>query len=292
MEKSDKMETRIFGKTGVKITFITMGGCGLGYVDQNEADKAIKLAMDHGINMIDVAPTYGNAEIRLKHLIEKYRNRFFLSEKTLKRKKKGAWRQLKRSLENLGTSYFDLYQFHAVSSMEELDQILGENGAMEAFLEAKETGIIKNIGITAHNDVRVLEKALELSGDIDTVLLPVYVAAFAHPSPVNDFKKILEIAREKNIGVTAIKAISKGRWNGEANYNTWYKPLTSQKLIDQTVWFTLSQEGVTTYSLPCDVRLWSSVLDAATRYRRLNDEEQNHAVKMARENEFQPLFPE
>jgi len=286
------METRIFGKTGAKITFITMGGCGLGYVDQNEADKAVKLAMDHGINMIDVAPTYGNAEMRLNPWIEKYRNKFFLSEKTLKRKKNGAWRQLKRSLEKLGTSHFDLYQFHAVSSMEELDRILGENGAMEAFLEAKETGIIKNIGITAHDDVRVLQKALELSDDIDTVLLPVYLAAIAHPSPANDFKKILGIAYEKNIGVTAIKAISKSRWNGDANYNTWYKPLTSQELIDQAVWFTLSQEGVTTYSLPCDVRLWSSILDAATRYKKLNDEGQKYAVKMARENEFQPLFPE
>ena len=285
------METRIFGKTGAEITFITMGGCGLGYVDQNEADKAVKLAMDHGINMIDVAPTYGNAEIHLKDWIEKYRNKFFLSEKTLKRKKNGAWRQLKRSLEKLGTSHFDLYQFHAVSSMGELDQILGENGAMEAFLEAKETGIIKNIGITAHDDVRVLQKALELSDDIDTILLPVYVAAFAHPSPVNDFEKILEIAREKNIGVTAIKAISKSRWNGEASYNTWYKPLTSQELIDHAVWFTLSQEGVTTYSLPCDVRLWPLVLNAATRYKKLNDEEKKHIVKLARENDFKPLFP-
>jgi len=285
------METRIFGKTGAKITFITMGGCGLGYVDQSEADKAVKLAMDHGINMIDVAPTYGNAEIRLNPWIGKYRNKFFLSEKTLKRKKKGAWRQLNKSLERLGTSYFDLYQFHAVSSMEELDQILGENGAMEAFKEAKETGLIKHIGITAHDDVRVLQNALELSDDIDTVLLPVYIAALVNPNPVNDFNKILEIAREKNIGVTAIKAISKSRWHGDATYKTWYEPLDKQELIDQAVWFTLSQEGVTTYSLPCDVRLWPLVLDAATRYEKLNDGEQKHAVKKAREHEFQPLFP-
>ncbi len=286
------METRIFGKTGARITFITMGGCGLGYVDQNEADKAVKLAMDHGINMIDVAPTYGNAEIRLNHWIEKYRDKFFVAEKTLKRNKKGAWRRLNQSLERLGTSYFDLYQFHAVSSIEDLNKILGENGAMEAFLEAKEVGIIKNIGITAHHDVRVLQKALELSDDIDTVLLPVYVAALVRPSPVNDFKKILEITREKNIGVTAIKAISKSRWHGDATYKTWYEPLDTQELIDQAVWYTLSQEGVTTYSLPCDVRLWPLVLDAATRYKKLSDEEQKQIIKKARENEFQPLFPE
>ncbi len=286
------METRIFGKTRAKITFIAMGGCGLGYVDQTDADKAVKLAMDYGINMIDVAPTYGNAEIRLKPWIENHRNKFFVSEKTLKRKKNGAMRQLKRSLEKLGTTYFDLYQFHAVSSIEELKQILGENGAMEAFLEAKETGLIKNIGITAHHDVRVLEKALELSDEIDTVLLPVYAAAFVHPSPVNDFRKILKITGEKNIGVTAIKAISKSRWYGDANYNTWYKPFDNQKLIDKSVWYTLSQEGVTTYSLPCDVKLWPLVLDAATRYKRLNEEEQKQIVNIARKNGSQPLFPE
>ena len=286
------METRIFGRTQAKITFITMGGCGLGYVDQDEADRAVKLAMENGVNIIDVAPTYGNAEIRLNPWIEKYRNKFFLSEKTLKRNKSAALRQLNKSLEKLGTSYFDLYQFHAVSSMEELNQILGENGAMEAFKEAKETGLIRHIGITAHEDVGVLQKALELSNDIDTVLLPVYLAADVQPSPVNDFRKVLEIAREKNIGVTAIKAISKSRWNGEAHYNTWYEPLDNQELIDQAVWYTLSQEGVTTYSLPCDVKLWPLVLNAAMRYKKINDKEQEQIVRMAKKNKVKPLFPE
>lgn len=286
------METRIFGKTGAKISIITMGGCGLGYVDQNEADKAIKLAMDNGVNIIDVAPTYGNAEIRLNPWIQKYRNKFFLSEKTLKRTKRGAWRQLNRSLERLGTSHFDLYQFHAVSSMDELEQILGEGGAMEAFKEAKETGLIKNIGITAHNDVRILQRALEHSDDFNTILLPVYVAALINPDPVNDFNKILKIAREKNIGVTAIKAISKDRWRSDPIYSTWYEPLDTQEFIDQAVWFTLSQEGVTTYSLPCDVKLWSLVLEAAKRYKKLNDKEQEKIINLAREHKFQPLFPE
>ena len=286
------METRVFGKTGAKITIITMGGCGLGYVDQIEADKAVKLAMDHGINMIDVAPTYGKAEVRLNPWIQKYRDKFFLAEKTLKRTKKGAWRQLNRSLERLDTTYFDLYQFHAVSSMEELHQILGKDGAMEAFKEAKETGLIKHIGITAHDDVRILQKALKLSDDFDTVLLPVYVASLVNPNPVNDFIKILQITRDKNIGVTAIKAISKNRWKGTPSYKTWYEPLDKQELVNQAVWFTLSQEGVTTYSLPCDVRLWPLILNAVKRYKKLDAEELEKIVNMARENEFQPLFPE
>jgi len=286
------METRIFGKTGAKVTIITMGGCGLGYIDQNEADKAIQLALDYGINMIDVAPTYGNAEIQLSPWIQKYRNKIFLAVKTLKRTKRGAWRQLNRSLEKLDTTYFDLYQFHAVSSINELNQILGPNGAMEAFKEAKETGLIKHIGITVHNDVRLLQKALDMSDDFDTVLLPVYVGALVNPSPENDYLKILQITQEKDIGVTAIKAISKGRWMKEPIYRTWYEPLDDQELIEKSVWFTLSQEGVTTYSLPCDVRLWALVLNAAKRYRKLNDDEQKELIKIARQNDFRPLFPE
>ena len=286
------METRIFGKTGVKVSIIAMGGCGLGYVDQNEADKAIQLALDHSINMIDVAPTYGNAEIRLNPWLKKYRNKFFLAVKTLKRNKKGAWRQLNRSLEKLGTTYFDLYQFHAVSSVDELNQILGPNGAMETFIEAKEVGLIKNIGITVHNDVRLLQKALEMSDLFDTILLPVYVAALVNPSPENDYRNILQIAQEKNIGVTAIKAISKGRWIKEPKYKTWYEPFDDRELVAQAVWFTLSQEGVKTYSLPCDVRLWDLVLNAAENYQKLSNDQQNLIIDIARKNGIRPLFPE
>ncbi len=293
------METRIFGRTGTKVSFVALGGCGPGWVDQEEADKAVKLAMDNGVNMIDVAPTYGQAEVRLNPWM-KYRNQFFLAEKTLKRNKKGALRQLNRSLERLGTTHFDLYQFHAVASIDELNQILGENGAMEAFKEAKETGLIKHIGITAHEDVRVLQKALELSDDFDTILIPVYAGAMVNPNPVNDFRPVLQIALKKNIGVTAIKAISKGRWEGETRrgenrgknkYSTWYEPLDTQDLVDQAVWFTLSQEGVTTYSLPCDVRLWPLIFDAVKRYKKLSNDEQEKVITMARDLKMQPLFP-
>jgi predicted aldo/keto reductase-like oxidoreductase len=286
------METRIFGRTGVQVSIITLGGCGPGYVDQEEADKAIKLAMEHGVNMIDVAPTYGEAEKRLSPWIQKYRKDFFLAEKTLKRKEKGAFRDMNQSLEKLGVDYFDLYQFHAVSSMEDLETIFGENGAMKAFREAKQTGIIKHIGITGHSDVRVLKKAIELSDDFDTILLPVYIAALMHPDPVNDFRDVLKIAQEKNIGVTAIKSICKGRWSSEPTYKTWYEPLSTQELIDQAVWFTLSQEGVTTYSLPCDVRLWPQIFNAVKRFKRLEQNEIAEMITIAYKNAIQPLFPE
>jgi predicted aldo/keto reductase-like oxidoreductase len=286
------METRIFGKTGAKVSIITLGGCGPGYVDQDEADKAIKLAMNNGVNIIDVAPTYGEAEKRLNPWIRNYRKDFFLAEKTLKRKAKSALRELNKSLEQLGTDYFDLYQFHAISSIDELNAILGENGAMKTFKEAKSSGKIRNIGITGHSDMRVLKRAIEMSDNFDTVLLPVYLGALINPDPVNDFSTILKIATEKNMGVTAIKSICRGRWNGEPIYNTWYEPLDAQGFIDQAVWFTLSQKGVSTYSLPCDIRLWPLIFDAIKRFRVVGKNELEDILTTAKKNSYKPLFPE
>jgi len=284
------MEVRRLGRTGHHATITMLGGCGLGRIGQEEADKAVELAMEHGVNTIDVAPTYGEAEVRLRPWVERYRDHFFLAGKTQKRTKAEAWEQLNRSLMRLGTDHFDLYQFHAVGTMDELKQILGEDGAIEALKEARETGLIKYIGVTGHADVRVHMRALELF-DFDTVLTPVNVASMVNPDPVNDFRPLIKMARDRDVGVIAIKAIQRRRWTGERRYRTWYEPLESPREIDMALWFTLSQEGVTTYSLPCDVGLWLPVLSAAERYRKLNEQEQEDIIRYARKHEFKPLFP-
>jgi aryl-alcohol dehydrogenase-like predicted oxidoreductase len=295
----DFVEYRRLGKTGYNASVITLGGCALGWLHDQElekaqeiADKAIKNVIDHGINIIDVAPSYGEAEVRLKPWIKKFRQKIFLVEKTMERTKAGAWSEIKQSLERLGTSYFDLYQFHAVSSMEECNQIFNKNGAIEAVKEAQDTGIIKYVGITCHSDMRIIKKALKLYDGFSTLLLPVYIAAMVKPHPTNDFKHILKIAQENNLGIIAIKAISRRRWTFAKKYGTWYQPLEEQDEIDDAVWFTLSQEGVTTYSLPCDLRLWPLVLDAAKRYRNLDDTTQKHIIQQAKMQNYRPLFPD
>jgi len=285
------MEKRRLGRTGHQATILTMGGCGPGYVSQEEADEAVKLVMEHGINTIDVAPSYGEAEARLRPWIEKYRDRFFITEKTLKRTKKEAWEELNRSLERLGTDHFDVYQFHAVATLAELKQILGKGGAMEAFKEAKETDLIGHIGITGHEDMRVLAKALELF-DFETVLAPVNVASLALPSPVNDFRPLLKMAKDRDVGVIAIKAISKRRWAGEKRYNTWYEPLDDAKEIETAIRFALSQDGVTTYSMPCDIRLWPTLLESGEKFRKVDEKERRRIIQYARQQGFKPLFPE
>lgn len=293
------MEQRRLGRTGYKVTVLTIGGAGIGFVpDPQEGVKAFELALEKGLNMLDIAPSYGDAEVRAGPLVRKYRSRLVIAEKTMERTKEGAWAELKRSLERLGAGYFDIYQFHAVSSLEELDRIFGQGGALEAFLEAKEQGLIKYIGITVHNDMRIVLKALERF-DFDTVLIPVNVGSFIAPSPENDFRPVLKAAVDRDIGVIAIKAISKGRWPGgqrraigDRPFATWYEPLEEQEDIDKAVWFTLSQEGVTTYSMSAEVRLWPKIISAGERFRKLSEEEQKEVVEYFKRKGVRPLFPE
>ena len=289
----DLLEKRVFGRTGQEATVLALGGCGPGFVTQEEANKAVELAMTHGVNMIDVAPSYGEAEIRLRPILEKHRNEFFLAEKTMERTREGARRELENSLRRLGVKSFDLYQIHAVKNAEELDKIMGEGGAIETFEEARETGLTKYIGLTGHEDVRVHMKALEMF-EFDSLLLPVSASCLAFPSPANDFRPVLKMALDRGVGIIAIKSISKRRWASSESkrYNTWYEPAVDQREVEMLVQFTLSQEGVTTYSMPCDVTLWPMVLKAGEKFRRLSEEEQRKVIEYVRNAGYKPLFPE
>ena len=284
------LKKRRLGRMSYEATVITLGGCGVGRISQEEADKAVELALRYGVNMIDVAPSYGEAELRLAPWVRKMRDSFFIAEKTTERSREGAWRELHESLGRLGVESFDLYQLHAVGNKGELDQALGEGGAIEAFEEARETGLVRYLGITGHENMEVLREALTRF-EFDSVLLPVSLCSMAAPHPHNDFRPVLREAAERDVSVTAIKAVTRGRWPGERKYRTWYQPSDEPEDIELGVRYTLSQRPVATYALPCDVALWEMVLEAADGYTEMSEEEQIEAVKYAREENFSPLFP-
>jgi len=288
----NNMLYKVLGRTGYKVSIVTIGGCGPGFTNTvDEAVKAFEQALKEGLNMVDIAPSYGNAETYLGPIIRRYRSRLVIAEKTLERTKEGAWRELKTSLQRLGAKYFDIYQFHAVNKFEELEEIMGEGGALEAFLEAREQGLIKYIGLTAHADMRLVVKALE-QFDFDTILIPVYAAALTSPAPENDFRPVLKIAEDRDIGVIAIKSIARRRWKTDnRSFNTWYEPFTEQEDIDRAVWFTLSQIPVVTYSMACDVRLWPKIIHAAKRLKVLDPDEQEEVVRHFKSKGAEPLFP-
>ncbi|MEM4501045.1 MAG: aldo/keto reductase [Thermofilaceae archaeon] len=292
------MEKRILGRTGYRVTILTIGGAGPGFTPfAEEGVRAFEMAIERGLNMVDIAPSYGEAEVRLGPLISRYRDKLVIAEKTLERTREGAFRELKQSLSRLNVKYFDIYQFHAVSSLEELDRIFDRGGAIEAFLEARDTGLIKFIGITVHNDMRIVLKALERF-DFDTVLIPVNAASMIAPSPENDYRPVLKAAMDRGTGIIAIKAIARRRWSGERKmigdrpFTTWYEPFDSQEDIDLAVWYTLSQPGVATYSMAAEVRLWPHIISAGERFRILTEEEQLRIIELFRAKRASPLFPE
>jgi aryl-alcohol dehydrogenase-like predicted oxidoreductase len=282
------LEHRTLGRTGQRSTVVTLGGAlFIGKPPQKEADKFIKLALDHGVNHIDVAPTYGDAELGLGKWVKEYRKNIFLACKTRHRTKKEAAEELGRSLKHLQTDYFDLYQMHGLDKADELETALGPDGAIQAFSEAKKQDLIKNIGITSHNPVNIM-RALKRF-DFDTVLLPVNCVLSAHKQPENDYEPVLKFAKEKNMGVIAMKAIARGPWPDDKKpYNTWYQPFNTQKEIDEALWFTLSQE-VTTAASSSDMRLATMTLDAAERFEPMSKEQQRELV--SRLGSQKPLFP-
>ena len=284
----NNVEKRKLGRTGHKSTVVTLGGAVFIFpIDRQEENAFIKLALDQGVNHIDVAPKYGDAEIRLGKWVKEYRRNLFLGCKTDKRTKKEAAEELHKSLLNLQTDYFDLYQLHGLNDPEELKIALGENGAIRAMLEAKEQGLVKHIGITSHNPQTIL-KALECF-DFDTIQLPVNCVLHAHPEPRNDYEPVLSLAKRKNLGVIAIKSAAKGPWpTKEKTYNTWYQPFDTQREVDEALWFTLSQ-SVTTATSSSDIRIARMMIDAAERYGPMKEEEQQKLLLKA--FVYQPLFP-
>jgi aryl-alcohol dehydrogenase-like predicted oxidoreductase len=281
------MEKRRLGKTGHMSSILTFGGAALWRVTQAEADAAIELAIGHGVNHFDVAPIYGQAELRLGPWMQKHHKEIFLACKTNERGKTRAWESIKRSLDLLKVEYFDLYQFHGVSDLETLNVVLGPGGALEAVLEAKEQGLVRHIGITGHRPFVHIEALNRF--DFDTVLFPLNRVLAAHRNDYTDFSVLLEVARRKDVGTIAIKAVAKRPWESAIRmHRTWYEPFEEQADIEKSLWYTLSQD-ITTAAMPAELKLWPMVLDAAEKYRALSKAEQEKIVSEVAQ--YRPIFP-
>ena len=281
------MEKRVLGRTNHRSSITTLGGAVFIYpVENHIGDQFIKYALDRGVNHIDVAPTYGDAEARLGKWVREYRDDLFVACKTGKRTKQEAAEELRSSLERLQTDHLDLYQFHGLDTQEDLDTVVDDGGALQAFTEAKEEGLIDHIGMTSHNPENIL-RALELM-DLDTILLPVNYTLGAHPEPRNDFRPVLSAAEEREIGVIAMKAVAKGPYPGGRTRNCWYQPFTEKNEIKEALRYTLSQP-LTTAATSSDMEIAKMTLDAAENFEPMDKGEQETLI--ARAADWKPLFP-
>jgi predicted aldo/keto reductase-like oxidoreductase len=282
------MEQRRLGRTGHNSSIVIMGTAAFWEIDQEGANAALDLALAHGINHIDVAPGYQQAEIRVGPWLESRRSQFFLGCKTGERERDAAWAELNHSLERLRTDKFDLYQLHAVGTFEELDKAMRPGGAIETLKRAKDEGLTRWLGITGHGmDTPAVHAAALEQFDFDTVMFPIHPRLYADPTYRKNTEKLLQTCIERDVGVQIIKSITRGAWgNQPQNYNTWYQPYDEQAKIDQGVRFALSQPGVAAIPSAADVRLLPMVIDAAERFTPMSADEQERLIQESAELEL------
>lgn len=274
------MEKRRLGRTEHMSTVVIFGAAAIGKVSQEVADQAIQAALDGGVNHIDVAPSYGDAELRLKPWIPKIRDQVFLGCKTTRRKKTEAADELRRSLGRLKADRFDLYQLHSVGDMEQLDLATAPGGAIDALVQAREEGLTTYLGITGHGMQAPATHAEALRRfDFDTVMFPLNPTLLGNAQYREDYEALRDLAREKDVGLMVIKAVAREPWGDrERTYTTWYKPFDKQKDIDRSVRFALSQD-ITALSSAGDVSILPGILDAAGRFAPMSDEEKEETLQ-------------
>jgi aryl-alcohol dehydrogenase-like predicted oxidoreductase len=283
------METRRFGRTGHMSTIAIFGGAAFSEISQEDADKVMEQVIEAGINHIDIAPSYGQAELRVGPWMPRERDRFFLGCKTMERTKQGAWDEMQRSLKLLKTESFDLYQAHAITTMEELDAVTMKGGALEAFVEARQRGLTQFIGITGHgvNAPKIYLEALRRF-DFDSILFPLNFVQMANPEYRKYADELISACKAKDVGSMVIKTITKGPW-GEREHTatTWYEPFDKMDAIQRAVNFALSHE-VTGLCTAGDTRILPLVLKACQNFRRMSDSELAEMIQSAQQ--YEPLF--
>jgi len=283
------MRTRRFGRTNHMSTLAIFGAVSLGKIDQAEADRAMQKVLDADITHIDIAPSYGNAEERIGPWMALYRDRFFLGCKTTERSKDAAAAEMQRSLQLIQTDHFDLYQLHAVRSIQELDQATAKGGALEAVIAAREEGLTRFIGITTHgiDAPLVLMEALRRF-DFDTVLFPINFVQYANPVYRRNCEELLRICQAKDVGTMIIKSICKRPWGDrERTYHPWYEPFDEPSMIQKAVNFVLSQP-VTGICTVGDFRLFPLVFEACEKFAPMSLAQQDELIQTA--SAYEPLF--
>ncbi|MGW8225993.1 MAG: aldo/keto reductase [Anaerolineales bacterium] len=256
-----------FGRTGHLSTRAIFGAAALSQVTQEEADQTLDVLLKFGINHIDTAASYGDAELRIGPWMEKHRQDFFLATKTEKRTYAGAIEELHNSLERLQVEYVDLWQMHFLIEEQDWQTAMGPGGALEAFIEAKERGLARYLGVTGH-ELRVTsfhKRSLERY-DFDSVLLPYNPVLMRNPAYAEGFETLMSICKERNVAVQTIKSISRGPWKGkQKTRDTWYEPFENQAHIDAIVHWVLSRPGIFLNTVG-DINLLPKVLDAVQRF--------------------------
>jgi aryl-alcohol dehydrogenase-like predicted oxidoreductase len=263
-----------FGRTGHMSTRALFGAAALSEVTQKEADQTLEVLIEYGINHIDVAASYGEAELRIGPWMKNHRQDFFLATKTEKRTYQESKDELQRSLERLHVDYVDLWQLHFLVDEPGWQTAMGPGGALEAFIEAREQGLTRYLGVTGHGlqAIDFHNRSLERF-DFDSILLPYSPVMMENTEYAAGFEALMATCERKNVAVQTIKALVSRPWkDGEQNRATWYKPLEDQTEIDTMIHWVLSRPGIF-FNTAGDIHLLTKVLGAASRFNPATTQE-------------------
>ena len=259
------MEFRRLGRLGHQSSVLIYGAAALSDVTQEVADRAIQQALDGGINHIDVAAGYGDAELRLGPWMSRIRSDIFLATKTGERDRESAWRQINASLERLQTDHVDLLQLHAVGDLAELDAATGPNSALEAATRAQEEGLVGAVGITGHGDEAPSTHLEALRRHpFATVLTPLNPVLWRDVAYRESYEALVDEVGRQDVGLMTIKTVSRRNWvdGADHTHTTWYEPYDDQDRIRAAVSWVLSHQEVTGMATAGDVKLLGMILEA------------------------------
>jgi len=278
-----------FGRTGHQSSRIIFGGASLARASQADADRALDLLLEHGINHIDVAASYGDAEVRLAPWLRQHRQEVFLATKTGRRTAGEAREELHRSLDRMGVDSVDLWQLHNLADPIEWDTALSPGGVIDAAQEAREAGLVKAIGVTGHGAQIAANHRRSLRRfDFDSVLLPYNFLTMQSAYYAENFEALVRLCQERQTAVQTIKSLGYRPWQGRPRTTTtWYEPLHEQADIDLAVHWALGRPGIFVISAG-DLGLLPKVLDAAERAAARPSDADMHAL--VDRLQMEPLF--
>jgi aryl-alcohol dehydrogenase-like predicted oxidoreductase len=256
-----------FGRLAHRSTRAIFGAASLSAVSQDDADRTLDVLLRYGVNHIDVAAGYGDAELRIVPWLKRHPNHFFVATKTGERKAQPAREELHRSLDRMGIDHVDLWQLHNLADPIDWDTALSPGGVIETAIEARQQGLIGGIGVTGHGlQIAATHRRSLQRFDFDSVLLPYNFITMQNDYYADNFNALLATCQERNVAVQTIKSIAYRPWmEQEHTHTTWYQPLQDQRDIDIAVWWVLAQPGIFLDTVG-DITLLPKVLDAASRF--------------------------
>jgi aryl-alcohol dehydrogenase-like predicted oxidoreductase len=263
------MEYRRLGRLGSMNSVLIFGGAALSEVSREEADRAISLSLEAGVNHFDTAADYGDSELHYGRWMPEIRDEIFLSTKTGEREKSAAGRQIRASLERLRVDHVDLIQLHAVNDLDDLDR--ATRGALEAAVEAHEEGLVGAVGITGHGHEAPATHLQALRRyPFDTVMTPWNHVLSTDRGYRRDFEALLEEIERQDAGLMTIKTVSRRNWpEGNPSVGqrraTWYEPFEEREYVDAAVSFVLAREEITGLPMVGDVGLIGTMIEAEKR---------------------------